>query len=233
MFSHLPGRPEDRVRGDPQSVVNEQTENDVYYTLGRTARFETKVKGSRFIGYAAPAVSGEIAAKLVESMQRQFHDARHHCFAFRVGLGRNALYRISDGGEPSGTAGRPILEAIDRRNLTDTVCVVTRYFGGTKLGTGGLARAYGECAAGTLDNGEITEHHISVTVRILFGCELTGRVMTLIQKTGCRIEKGDFQAQTRIHLRIRKSVEERFIQDLINVTSGKIQFLSEDVPMEA
>lgn len=213
--------------------MNGPPESDVYYTLGRPGRFEMKVKGSRFIGYAAPAVSGEIAERLVESMERQFHDATHHCFAFRVGLGGNVLYRMSDGGEPSGTAGRPILEAIDRRNLTDTVCVVTRYFGGTKLGTGGLARAYGECAAGTLKNSEITEHYVSATVRILFGCELTGRVMTVIQKNGCKIEKGDFQAQTRIHLRIRKSMEERFRQDLINATSGKIQFLREDASMEA
>jgi uncharacterized YigZ family protein len=208
-------------------------ENDAFYTLGRSGRFEIKVKGSRFIGFASPAVSVEIAGRLVESMRTQFHDATHHCFAFRVGLGGNAVYRTSDGGEPSGTAGRPILEAIDRRKLTDTVCVVTRYFGGTKLGTGGLARAYAECAAGTLDTGEITEHHVLETIRIRFGCELTGRVMTVIQRTGCKIEKGDFQAQTRIQLRIRKSREEGLRRDLINATSGKIQFLREDASMEA
>jgi len=213
--------------------VNGPSESDIYYTLGRSGRFEIKVRGSRFIGYAAPAVSGEIAVRLVGSMEKQFHDATHHCFAFRIGLGGNVLTRMSDGGEPSGTAGRPILEAIDRRNLTDTVCVVTRYFGGTKLGAGGLARAYGECATGTLYTGEITEHYVSATVRILFDCELTGRVMTLIQKNGCKIEKGDFQAQTRIHLRIRKSKAEQFRQDLINATSGKIQFLREDDSAEA
>jgi uncharacterized YigZ family protein len=213
--------------------VNPPRESDVFNALGRPGRFELKVKGSRFIGYAAPVASGEIASRLVESIQRQFHDATHHGYAFRVGLGGNALSRMSDDGEPSGTAGKPILEAIDRRNLTDTVCVVTRYFGGTKLGTGGLARAYGECAAGTLDNGEITEHHISATIRILFGCELTGRVMSLIQKCGCKIEKGDFQAQTKIQLRIRKSNAEQFRQDLINATSGKIRFLREDESIEA
>ena len=212
--------------------MSESPENDVYYTLGRPGRFELKVKGSRFIGYAAPAGSREIAERLVESLEKQFYDATHNCYAYRIGLGGGAVFRTSDAGEPSGTAGRPILDAIDRRKLTDTVCVVTRYFGGTKLGTGGLARAYGECAAGTLDNSEITEQYLSAAIQVSFGCELTGKVMTLIQKHGCKIKKGDFQAQTVIRLRVRKSKADRFKQDVINATSGKIQISDDDTGAE-
>jgi len=204
------------------------TENDVYYTLGRPGRFEMKVRGSRFIGYAAPAASREIAERLVESLEKQFYDATHNCYAYRVGTA-GAVFRMNDAGEPSGTAGRKILDAIDHRKLTDTVCVVTRYFGGTKLGTGGLARAYGECAAGTLDNSEIIEQYLSAAMKASFACELTGRVMALIQKHGCKIRKGDFQARTVIRLSVRKSIAERFKQDVINATSGKVLF-SDDGP---
>jgi uncharacterized YigZ family protein len=209
--------------------MSEAPGNDIYYTLGRPGRYELKVKGSRFTGYAAPAGSREIAERLVESLEKQFYDATHNCYAYRVGLGGGAVFRMSDAGEPSGTAGRPILDAIDRLELTDTVCVVTRYFGGVKLGTGGLARAYGECAAGALKASEITERFISVAMKVSFGCELTGKVMSLIQKHACKIRKGDFQARTEIRLNVRKSLAERFRLDVINATSGKAVF-SEDNP---
>jgi len=208
--------------------MSEPTDNDVYYTLGRPGRFELKVKGSRFTGYAAPAGSREIAEKLVESLEKQFYDATHNCYAYRVGLGGGAVFRMSDAGEPSGTAGRPILDAIDRRRLTDTVCVVTRYFGGTKLGTGGLARAYGECAIGALNASEVTEQFITARLKVAFGCELTGKVMTLIQKYGSKIRKGDFQARTEIRLSVRKSLADRFMADVINATSGKAVFSDDD-----
>jgi uncharacterized YigZ family protein len=209
--------------------MSETPANDVYYTLGRPGRYELKVKGSRFTGYAAPAGSREIAERLVESLEKQCYDATHNCYAYRVGFDGGAVFRMSDAGEPSGTAGRPILDAIDRLDLTDTVCMVSRIFGGVKLGTGGLARAYGECAAGALKAGEITERFISVAMKVSFGCELTGKVMTLIQKYGCKIRKGDFQAWTEIRLYVRKSLAERFRLDVINATSGKAGF-SEDDP---
>jgi uncharacterized YigZ family protein len=208
--------------------MSEPPGNDVYYTLGRPGRYELKVKGSRFTGVAAPAGSREIAERLVESLEKQFYDATHNCYAYRVGRGGGAVFRTSDAGEPSGTAGRPILAAIDRLNLTDTVCVVSRVFGGVKLGTGGLARAYGECAAGALEASEITERFISVAMKVTFGCELTGRVMALIQKHGCKIRKGDFQARTEIRLNVRKSLAERFRTDVTHATSGKAVFSDDD-----
>jgi uncharacterized YigZ family protein len=206
--------------------------DDVFYTLGRPGRYELKVRGSRFTGVAAPAATREIAERLVESLEKQYYDATHNCYAYRIGRGGGAVFRMSDAGEPSGTAGRPILDAIDRAGLTDTVCVVSRVFGGVKLGTGGLARAYGECAAGALQASEITERFISVAMKVSFGCELTGKVMSLVQKHGCKITKGDFQARTEIRLNVRKSLAERFRLDVINATSGKARFSDDDPETE-
>ncbi len=138
--------------------------------------------------------------------------------------GDRAIMNVN-GASRTGSA----VDAIDRLELTDTVCVVTRYFGGVKLGTGGLARAYGECAAGALKASEITERFISVAMKVSYGCELTGKVMSLIQKHACKIRKGDFQARTEIRLNVRKSLAERFRLDVINATSGKAVF-SEDNP---
>lgn len=197
-------------------------ENDVYYTLEKPGRFELKIKNSRFIGHAASANSKDVAEMIVESISKQYHDATHHCSAYRIGTGDRSIFRMNDANEPSGTAGRVILKAIDRRRLSDVVCVVTRYFGGTKLGTGGLSRAYGECAAGTLKNSEIVEKYMTERVRIVFDYEWTGKVMALIKKHDCKIERGNFQVQTEMDVLVRKSRTGFFKQDLMNVTSGKI-----------
>jgi uncharacterized YigZ family protein len=198
-------------------------ENDVYFSLAKPGRFDLKVKGSRFIGHAAAAGSREVAEMLVDSISRKYHDASHHCYAFRIGAGDRSIFRANDAGEPSGTAGKPILEAIDRRRLSDVVCVVVRYFGGTKLGTGGLARTYGECASGSFERGEIVEKYIMEKIRIDYGCEWTGKVMALVKRYGCKIEKGDFQTRTVMDLQIRKSKAVSFRLDLINATSGKVR----------
>ena len=119
--------------------------HDEYVTLKGESGGELKVQGSRFISTAYSAGSAEEVEKIVAARRKKYHDASHHCYAYRLGPG-GETFRINDDGEPSGTGGRPILAAIDREGLTDTLVMVTRYFGGIKLGTGGLARAYGQAA---------------------------------------------------------------------------------------
>ena len=199
-------------------------ESDVFYTLGKPGRFELKIKGSRFIGHATSAGTQDIAAILVNSISRQYHDATHHCYAYRIGQGDGSIFRMNDDGEPAGTAGKPILDVIDRRRLKNVICVVTRYFGGTKLGTGGLARAYGECAAGTLDNGEVIEKYLTESFLIHFAYEWTGKVMPLMKKYALQMEKGDFKTQMEIKVIVRRSKAETFKSDLMNATSGKVRF---------
>ncbi len=125
--------------------------NDAWRTLSTEACVETKVKGSRFIGRAFPLSSVESIEAKIHEIRKAEYNATHNTFAWIVGYGDAQAKRYSDDGEPSGTAGRPILQALEGQEITNALVVVTRYFGGTKLGTGGLARAYGSSAKDTVE----------------------------------------------------------------------------------
>mmetsp|Transcript_29963 Transcript_29963/g.95748 ORF Transcript_29963/g.95748 Transcript_29963/m.95748 type:complete len:299 (-) Transcript_29963:137-1033(-) len=157
--------------------------------LTREVRFEIeKVKGSRFIGYAAPA-NGEAAAEAVVAAERErYPDARHWCFASRLYLpGRAVAERAGDDGEPSGTAGRPILNALKGSGLVDACVVVTRYFGGTKLGTGGLVKSYGGAAQAVLkaaeEEGAVAPFVPMAALRLRFPHSVTGTVWGIVGAT--------------------------------------------------
>jgi uncharacterized YigZ family protein len=121
-----------------------------YDTVARAASAEIEVKRSRFLGYVAPVTTEEEARAVVEAARKEHWDARHHCSAFVLGPD-GAVQRSGDDGEPSGTAGAPMLEVVRGRGLTDVVAVVTRWFGGTLLGAGGLVRAYSDATKAALD----------------------------------------------------------------------------------
>lgn len=202
---------------------------DVYYTLGNRASAVIKVKGSRFIGCAAPVREVKEAQSFIQEILKRYHDATHNCFAYRIGIGDGSLFRYSDAGEPSGTAGKPILDAIDGRGVTDAICVVTRYFGGTKLGMGGLARAYARCAGETLEKCGKVERYLYVALRIVFGYDLTGTVMALISRYGNKVIDTIYGSETEMVLQVRESMEDKFKQDLMNVTVGKVRVSREGV----
>ena len=119
---------------------------DTYLTLREGAEAQIKVKGSRFLAEAVPVADEAVAEAALATIRKREYNATHHCTAYRIGPAAD-LFRFNDDGEPSGTAGQPILRQIEGRELTNTLVVVTRYYGGTKLGTGGLIRAYGEAAS--------------------------------------------------------------------------------------
>lgn len=119
--------------------------SDTFHTIARAAEAEIKVDGSRFLAEAIPVDSRATVASEIEAIREREHKATHHCTAYRLGRD-GADARSNDDGEPTGTAGPPILRQIEARDLTNTLVVVTRYYGGTKLGTGGLVRAYGDAA---------------------------------------------------------------------------------------
>ena len=125
-----------------------------YKTLAKAGSDEIIIEKSRFIGYCAPVSSEEEALEFIEKIKKKHYDATHNVFAYVVGLDNN-IQRYNDDGEPSGTAGVPILEVIKKEDLRNVVIVVTRYFGGIKLGTGGLIRAYTKGAKIALDAGII------------------------------------------------------------------------------
>lgn len=152
--------------------------NDAYHTLRGRAEFRQKIGRSDFLGIAFPAQSEEAFFAELDRIAKQTHDATHHCWAFR--LFENARARSADAGEPSGTAGRPILSAIESAGLFDAAVVVVRWFGGVKLGTGGLSRAYRDTATETLHGAEITERILYDRLRVIVPYDRIADVYRLV-----------------------------------------------------
>jgi uncharacterized YigZ family protein len=154
-----------------------------FLTLSGPAEAETRVRGSRFLAIACPAGNEAAAREILDERHRRFHDASHHCAAWRL---RDGAWRALDAGEPSGSAGAPILAAIDAAALVDTAVVVTRYFGGTKLGVGGLVRAYGEAAALALDAAPRRRGVPARVVTLDYDYERTAPVMRALERFHAR-----------------------------------------------
>lgn len=157
--------------------------SDVYMTLERPAEGVYREKGSRFLAFGFPIGNLDEVAWYLDSIRKKYHDARHHCYAFRYGPDASQ-FRMSDDGEPSGTAGKPIFNQLVQHNLTNTLCIVVRYFGGVLLGTGGLVRSYRSAAAGMIANASIITRHRQSRLRILFDPGMTGAVMRILHESG-------------------------------------------------
>ena len=194
---------------------------DEYYTIQDEQEFEIKVKGSSFIGRASPIESREQAEHFLSAIQKKLFDATHHCYAYRAGHGPNSVFRYHDDGEPSGTAGKPIYQVITGRNLTNLIVVVTRYFGGTKLGTGGLARAYADCAISVLDRCTVQTCIIYKTIRVQFPYDQTSTIMRLIDLFEAKITDIRYDTATEMVLAVRANESGRFCSQLIDLTRGK------------
>ena len=197
--------------------------NDSFQTLAKPCQAELKVKGSRFLGYAAPVSDKEDAEKIIESIRKTFFDATHHCYAYRLGLHAEEMTRVSDDGEPSGSAGRPILTVVEGLGLTDLVVVVTRYFGGTKLGVGGLVRAYGGTASLVLEKAEIIRRFLTDSVRIDCTYPQLGAVLKAVDQFGANVEQSAYQEQVRLSVIIRRQKTDAFVHAVIEASAGKVQ----------
>ncbi|HWO56291.1 MAG TPA: YigZ family protein [bacterium] len=165
------------------------------------------VLGSKFLAVLAPAASEEEAMGALKERSRRYPDASHHCWGLRVGRPAALVERSSDAGEPNGTAGRPILDALRHAQLENAVCVVTRYFGGTKLGTGGLARAYGDAANAAIAAATMIEQQVMRVVRIDFEHERTGAVYRALEEFGVILREGryDERAHGVLHVPVSKA----------------------------
>lgn len=146
-----------------------------YATIARSASSEIEVKRSRFLGYVVRVEDDSSARTVIIQARKRHHDARHHCSAFVLGPGAS-IQRSNDDGEPSGTAGAPMLEVINGRGLSDVVAVVTRYFGGTLLGAGGLVRAYGDAVGAALDEAGVQRRALQQTVEVIVPAADAGRI---------------------------------------------------------
>lgn len=161
---------------------------DKYYTIEKKERAELKVKSSRFIATANHVVNKDEAMEFLNSIRKEFHDATHNCFAYRFG-DSGLEFRSSDDGEPSGSSGKPILFTIQKYDVSDVIVVVTRYFGGTKLGIGGLARAYSEAASMVLSECIKKEVYKTQQVRIFCVYEDLNVVKKIIDSTAVSYEE--------------------------------------------
>lgn len=201
--------------------------SDSYLELSKGARTELKAKGSRFIAEAIPVSSVEEAEEEVGRIRKRDYNASHHCIAYRLGPD-GSVFRSSDDGEPSGSAGRPILRQIEGRGLTNTLVVVTRYFGGTKLGTGGLVRAYGDAAAAALDAASFSTVILRSSIRVTFAYADTSPAMHTIQRFDTVIEETDYGDETSLRVAVRMSQADAFVAAFLEALSGRCTIKTED-----
>jgi len=195
--------------------------SDTYRSIARPTLVEPpKTKGSRFIGEAFPVTTEADAEARLDAVRKREYAATHWCWAWRLGLDGDA-FRFNDDGEPSGSAGAPILRQIDARELTNTLVVVTRYYGGTKLGVGGLVRAYGEAASAALDVAGIVEHVVRVPVRLRFAYDDTSPAMHTVNRFDAEIAEQHYTDDTQLVVRVRRSEAEALQAAFVDALGGR------------
>ncbi len=197
---------------------------DTYRTIEAFSSGSYREKGSRFIADAFPVSDVDEIRRLIETKRKEYHDARHHCYAYMLGYER-LVWRVNDDGEPSGTAGKPILGQINSFGLTNILIIVTRYFGGTLLGVSGLINAYRSASAEALRNAVITERKVNVHYEISFPYLSMNDVMRIIRDEGIGIEKQVFEERCMMKIFYRLSEKERIISRLSRVKDIDTKYL--------
>ena len=200
---------------------------DKYSTIAVPSEGLYKDSGSRFIAYAYPITSESDVKPIVDALRAEHHGARHHCFSYRINkiedgpegpvLGREGIWRANDDGEPSGTAGRPILGQIDSKGLSNVLVVVVRYFGGILLGVPGLIRAYKSATADALDKAQVIEKTATRRWSLEFGYELMPAVMSDLKSLGLDVAKRDFAEACRFEIDVPLSKEKTFLEHIDNM----------------
>ena len=185
-------------------------------TIAEPAEAIYKERSSKFLTYAYPVESEEEIKLLLDALHKEYYDATHHCYAYRLGP-QGEHYRANDDGEPSGTAGKPILGQLLSADLTNCLVVVVRYFGGTKLGVSGLIQAYKESTAEVIAVSKIIEKTVDRVVDISFDYTSMNGVMRVVKEMSPRIDKQVFDNICSMRLRIRESEADMLIAKLEKV----------------
>lgn len=195
---------------------------DTYWTIEDEAQGEYKDKGSRFIAYAYPIDTEEDIKTYLEHLKKEHFKATHHCYAYRLGLSGN-LYRANDDGEPSGTAGRPILGQIDSAGLTNVLIVVVRYYGGVNLGVGGLREAYKTVSKAALENAERIEKIVEIPLILTFDYAQMSDIMNYIKEKELRVLGNDYQEKAVLRISVRQSLVQTVSADLESLDNVQVQ----------
>ncbi len=183
---------------------------DKYLTIEKPAEGFFKDRNSKFLSFVHPVTNEDKIKEIQKKIRKEYHDARHHCFAWKLGMDNNN-YRVNDDGEPNNSAGQPILGQILSNNLTNVLIIVVRYFGGTKLGIPGLINAYKTSAADAINNAEIIEKYICDIYSFEFAYGELNIVMKLIKDNDLQIIKQEFDLDCEIELSIKKSKTEKIL----------------------
>ena len=180
------------------------SETDFYNTIERAGTAEFKDRGSKFLAYASPLAAVDDFKRQMEAIKKEHPKASHHCFAYRIGLDKN-IYRVSDAGEPSGTAGKPILGQIDSKQLTNVLVVVVRYFGGTLLGVPGLINAYKTATSLVLQVTPVVQKAVEVNYKMQFDYTVMNEVMVAVKQCNCNVIHQEMQLFCNITIGIPKN----------------------------
>jgi uncharacterized YigZ family protein len=190
---------------------------------------EIKEKGSRFISHLYPVKTKEQADLIIRKLRKKYHDSTHVCFAYRLGEGREDYFRYNDDGEPSGTAGVPIYNEIKSKGYFNVLAAVVRYYGGTKLGTGGLARAYGGSAKKVIEISEKIIKYIKKEISISFPYNFTGEIMRIVNRYSLHIIS---RKNTAVGIEMKVAVPEALVAEvgkaILTESSGRIRIQEPD-----
>lgn len=195
--------------------------SDTYLTIEKKSDIIFKDKGSKFLCFAFPVENEQQIKDILFQLKKEHPQANHHCYAYRLGADK-LNYRANDDGEPSNTAGKPILGQIQSKDLTNILIVVVRYFGGTLLGVSGLIHAYRTSAAEVIQNSTIVEKQILFNYTIHFSFEQLNDVMKLMKQLDCKITQQSFDTDCEIQFSIRKANSEQCEEKLKKISGLKL-----------
>lgn len=197
---------------------------DYYYTIEQPSVAEFKDRGSKFIGFAFPVTNINEFKEKLAAVKKEHPKATHHCFAYRIGLD-GTIYRVSDDGEPSGSAGRPILGQIDSKQVTNVLIIVARYFGGTLLGVPGLINAYKTAAALALQVTPLVQKAVLIYYRLQFDYTQMNDVMTICKQFDCMVEKQEMNLFCSLQIGIPKNRLDEVLYKLKDIRGVEAQKL--------
>jgi uncharacterized YigZ family protein len=198
--------------------------SDIYKTITSISHGIYKEKGSRFVSIAIPISGQEELKPIIDKIKKEHHEARHHCYAYMIGHER-IIWRVNDDGEPSGTAGRPILGQINSFGLTNIIIVVSRYFGGTLLGVSGLINAYRSAAESALRNAELIEKTVNEYYEISYPYISMNDVMKILKEENIGQSEQSFDIECRILLNFRVSSKEKVLNRLSRIDGLNCRYI--------
>lgn len=195
---------------------------DTYQTIKNNSKGLFKDKGSKFIAYAYPVSSEDEVKSYLQDLKKEHYSARHHCYAYRIG-NEGEQYRANDDGEPSGTAGRPILGQLLSKELSNVLVIVVRYFGGTLLGVSGLINAYKNATINVLENSDIIEKIIEKKYLLEFDYPIQNYITRLIKEYNLEIKKATYNINCTLEIGVRLSLNQEVKGKFLKIEGLKIK----------